>query len=41
MRAKQPVYVLDTNILVDYTDVIPGEDGKRPVEPTVDSRKRI
>ena len=39
MRAKQPVYVLDTNILVDYTDVIPGEDGKRPVEPTVDLEK--
>lgn len=36
---KQPIFVLDTNILVDYPDVIPGEDGKKPVEPTVDLEK--
>ena len=36
MQEERPIYVLDTNILVDYPDIIPGEDGKRPVDPTVD-----
>ena len=33
--SNQPIYVLDTNVLVDYVDIIPTEDGKRPVEPTI------
>jgi predicted ribonuclease YlaK len=35
MSKNQPIYVLDTNVLVDYADIIPTEDGKRPVEPTI------
>ena len=30
------IYVTDTNVLVDYIDIIPGEEGKQPLEPTVD-----
>ncbi|MBQ5812050.1 PhoH family protein, partial [Candidatus Saccharibacteria bacterium] len=36
MSKDRPIYVIDTNILVDYVDVIPGEDGKQPLEPTID-----
>ena len=36
MVTKQPTYVLDTNVIVDYVDIIPGEDGVLPAEPTVD-----
>ncbi len=36
MTDKQPTYVLDTNVIVDYVDIIPGEDGILPVEPTID-----
>lgn len=36
MLKDQPIYIIDTNILVDYIDVIPGEKGKQPLEPTID-----
>lgn len=38
MVAKQTIYVIDTNILVDYVDIIPsiGETEFRPEEPTID-----
>lgn len=36
MSKDQPIYVIDTNILVDYVDVIPWEGGKQPLEPTID-----
>ena len=36
MSKDRPIYVIDTNILVDYVDVIPGEGGKQPHEPTID-----
>ena len=33
----KPVYVIDTNILVDYPDIIPNGDGASELkEPTVD-----
>jgi predicted ribonuclease YlaK len=35
MSKNRPIYVLDTNVLVDYADIVPTEDGKRPVEPTI------
>ena len=36
MSNNRPIFVLDTNVIIDYVDVIPGEDGKPPVEPTID-----
>lgn len=36
MSKDQPIYVLDTNVLVDYVDIIPGENGGHPTEPTID-----
>ena len=40
--AERPIYVLDTNILVDYVDIIPGDGGRQPAEPTIDlSEARI
>jgi len=36
MPKDSTIYVLDTNVLVDYVDIIPTEDGKRPIEPTID-----
>ena len=41
MIRDRPVYVVDTNILVDYVDIIPSLDGQRiePREPTVDLSK--
>ena len=36
MSENRSIYVIDTNILVDYVDVIPGEGAKQPLEPTVD-----
>ena len=40
--AENPIYVLDTNILVDYVDIIPGSGGRQPAEPTIDlSEARI
>ncbi len=36
MLGNRPIFVLDTNVIIDYVDVIPGEDGKPPVEPTID-----
>lgn len=30
------IYVTDTNVLIDYVDIIPGEEGKQPLEPIVD-----
>ena len=35
MLKDRPIYVIDTNILIDYVDVIPGEGGC-PQEATVD-----
>lgn len=34
--SSQTIYVIDTNILVDYTDIIPNGDDKTPKEPTID-----
>lgn len=36
MAKERPIYVLDTNILVDYVDIIPGDGGHQPAEPTID-----
>lgn len=36
MDKDRVVYVLDTNVLVDYVDVIPGEGEELPSEPTID-----
>lgn len=36
MSNNRPIFVLDTNVIIDYVDIIPGEDGKPPVEPTID-----
>ena len=35
MTKDRPIYVIDTNILIDYVDVIPWEGG-HPTEPTID-----
>ena len=35
MLKDRPIYVLDTNVLVDYVDIIPGNGTKRPTEPTI------
>lgn len=32
----RPIFVVDTNILVDYVDVIPGEGRNAPRQPTID-----
>ena len=36
MSNDRPVFVLDTNVIIDYVDIIPGKDGRPPVEPTID-----
>jgi predicted ribonuclease YlaK len=36
MVISKPIYVLDTNVLVDYVDVIPGENSREPINPTID-----
>ena len=36
MALDRPIYVLDTDVLVDYADIIPGINGKKPVNPTID-----
>ncbi len=36
LKAKRPIYVLDTNILIDYPDIIPGSGSKKPKNPTID-----
>ena len=36
MEEKRPIYVLDTNVLVDYPDIIPGEKVGKPKNPTID-----
>lgn len=36
MSNTRPIFVLDTNVIIDYVDIIPGEDGKPPIEPTID-----
>lgn len=33
------IYVVDTNILVDYVDIIPGSSSRQPEEPTIDLGK--
>lgn len=35
MEADRTIYVLDTNVLVDYVDIIPGVEGKQPHDPTI------
>ncbi len=35
-RDGRHIYVIDTNIVVDYVDIIPGENSRPPEEPTVD-----
>ena len=32
----RPIYVIDTNVLVDYPDIVPGDNESRPESPTVD-----
>ena len=36
MSDDQSVWVIDTNIIIDYDGIIPGKEGKQPHEPTVD-----
>jgi predicted ribonuclease YlaK len=36
MILNRPIYVLDTNVLVDYADIIPGEGSREPIDPTID-----
>ncbi len=36
MPIERKIYVVDTNIVVDYVDIIPGSSRKQPEEPTVD-----
>ena len=33
---ERPIYVVDTNVIVDYVDIIPNGNPKPPEEPTVD-----
>ena len=34
--SKRPIYVVDTNVVVDYVDIIPGAGVSRPEKPTID-----
>ena len=36
MSDERPIYVVDTNVIVDYVDIIPGDGNSQPEEPTVD-----
>lgn len=36
MATDKTIYVLDTNVLVDYVDIIPGIEGRQPSEPTIE-----
>ena len=36
MDLNRTIYVLDTNVLVDYVDIIPGADSRNPINPTID-----
>lgn len=36
MQKDHLIYVVDTNILVDYVDIIPGSSERKPEEPTID-----
>ena len=36
MSDNRPIYVVDTNVIVDYVDIIPGDGNSQPEEPTVD-----
>ncbi len=36
VNEKRPIYVLDTNILIDYPNIIPGSGSKKPKNPTID-----
>ena len=39
-RDGKPIYVIDTNVLVDYPDIIPSEHGAATLdEPTMDLSK--
>jgi PhoH-like ATPase len=35
---KTPVFTVDTNILIDYPDIIPNGEDSTPVDPTIDTR---
>ncbi|MBR0372762.1 PhoH family protein [Candidatus Saccharibacteria bacterium] len=39
MSEKQITYVVDTNVLVDYIDIIPGGEMSQPEEPTIDLKE--
>ena len=38
MEERQPIYVIDTNVVIDYVDIIPNPKGPTKVleKPTVD-----
>lgn len=36
MPEGRPIFVVDTNVLVDYVDIIPGTGVMQPEEPTID-----
>lgn len=39
MLSDRPIFIIDTNILVDYVDIIPGNSDRHPEEPTIDLSK--
>lgn len=39
MLGDRPIFIIDTNILVDYVDIIPGTPDRNPEEPTIDLSK--
>ncbi len=39
MQEDQKIFVVDTNIIVDYVDIIPNGDESQPEEPTIDLNK--
>ena len=41
MSNNRPIFVLDTNVIIDYVDVIPGEDGKPQWSRRLICRMRI
>ncbi len=38
MQDKRPIYIIDTNVLIDYVDIIPSQDGETtaPKDATID-----
>lgn len=37
--SSKMIYVVDTNIIVDYVDILPGSTASQPEEPTIDLNK--